>query len=235
VGEPLDVTVLDPERSTFMLLVGTKGSGKSHHAAWMYRTWPGNKLVLDVTGDAEAGPDAEELRAPLPPKFPRSDDGRPRNLRIRLDRTSPTYQDDLDRAVRMALYPRDDPVLFWADEVAELGDANTTRPHWSVALWEGRHYRLSILACGPRPQRINPLVVSQADLVAIYRVPNPRDRQRLAENMGYPPARLEAELAETYRRGPYWHLLYDARPNPPQLYRMPPLPPLPKPPPEAAT
>jgi len=214
--------LLDPTLSSLILLVGRKGSGKSVIARNLYRSYPFDKLAVDVNGDAEPGPDAELIRAPLP-RFPIGEDGRPRNLHYRADPGSATYRDDLDRAIGMALYPADLLCMVWLDEIGEVTTGNTTPPHLRRLLMQSRHHGpCSALMCGPRPKDINPLCVSQADRIYIFDLPNPMDRQRLAENMGYPPARLNAELEETLRRGKFWHLMYDAATH--TMFRMPPVP-----------
>lgn len=218
---------LDPTGSNIILLVGKKGSGKSYAAERLYADYPFSKLVLDISGDAM--PAGAEPITEIPSKLPEGEDGRPVNLRYVPDPGSPTYRDDLDRAVGLALYPKDRPALVWIDEVGEVTKGTSvTPPHFSRLLMQSRHYGpASALLCGPRPMRIDPLCVGQADLIYIYRVPNPADRQRLAEMMGYPPKRLSAELDETTRRGKYWHLLYDGREDG-HMYRMPPIPAPPK-------
>lgn len=223
-----ELPTLDPDRdSTLILLVGRKGSGKSVAARELYRSWDQDKLVIDVNGDADPGPDAQRIQVPLPSKFPAGAgplvNEPAKSLHFRADPGAPTYRDDLDRAIGLALYPQDLPVLVWIDEIGEVcKGANSTPPNLRRLLMQSRHYRASALMCGPRPMNIDPLAISQADLIYIFDVPNPRDRDRLAENMGYPPRRLAAELEETRRRGKYWFLLWDANAGVP--YRMPPIP-----------
>jgi len=214
---------LDANKSSLVLLVGRKGEGKSVIARNLYRSYPYDKLAIDVNGDADPGPDAEPLRPPLPWSFPVDQDGRPRNLHYRADPKSATYRDDLDRAIGLALFPQDRRSMVWLDEIGEVTTGNTTPPHLRLLLMQSRHHGpASALMCGPRPMNIDPLCVSQADRIYIFDLPNPADRQRLAENMGYPPARLNAELEETLRRGRFWHLVYDAETH--TMYRMPPVP-----------
>jgi hypothetical protein len=222
-----DFPVLDPDAdSTLILFVGRKGSGKSTAAREVYRSWPHDKLTIDVNGDAEPGDDAERIRVPLPARFPGPSsslvDDKPRNLHYRADPGSATYRDDLDRALAMALYPQDRPVLVWVDEIGEVSRVGQTGPHLRRMLMQSRHHRSSALMCGPRPMNIDPMCIGQADLIYVYDVPNPRDRLRLAENMGYPAARLAKELDETRRRGPYWYMLWDAKAA--RLWRCPPMP-----------
>jgi hypothetical protein len=110
--------------------------------------------------------------------------------------------------------------LLWVDEVGELTRANKTPPHFRRALHQSRHRRLSMLLCGPRPIDINPLVISQADYVATFELPNPADRKRVADNIGIELDDLEAHLDELDPKHGY--LLWDARAR--ELVVMPPLP-----------
>lgn len=230
-GEPFPPE-LDPDRSNVILIAGRKGSGKSVHARLIYDSYPFDKLVVDPTGDAEPGPDADEMTPPFPRKFPVDGDGRPRNLHCKVDPGSATYREDMDKAMAMGLFPRDHPCMVWIDEVGEMMTAHSTPPHMRTALMSSRHYGpLSIIMAGPRPMHISPLSISQADRVVIYDLPNPKDVERLADNMGYAPARLKRAVDETEQRNadarkigddPFWHLVYDRDSK--QLWRMPPVP-----------
>lgn len=218
---------LDPAKSTLALFVGVKGSGKSDAASLLYGSWPADKLAVDVTKDAkvyDGRTKPHRVTPPLPGRLPeRGDDGLPLNVVFQPDPRSPTFRDDLDRAVGMILYPRDRPILGWFDEMGEMTPgAQSAGPHMRTLLMQSRHYRASALMCCPRPMKIDPMCVSQADLVFVFELPNPRDRERIADNIGYPPARFHDECAETWRRGQHWFLLYDRRAR--RLWRCPPLP-----------
>jgi hypothetical protein len=221
--------ILDPDKPMIIAAFGRKGSGKSTFNRRIYNTWPYDKVCIDVNGEAEPGPAAERLTTPLPTRFPepaRGLDGaarRYRNLHYVADPGSATYEDDLDRAIGLALYPKDRRVLVWAGEVGEFTPSpQTTKPHMRKLLMQNRHYRATALFDGPRPMNVNPLILAQADLVAIYHLPNPDDRERVAKTIGYPVNRFHEEHEAMLRRGPYWFLLWDA--NAHQLYRSEPLP-----------
>jgi hypothetical protein len=221
---------LDPSKPLIVSSFGRKGSGKSTFNRRLYDSWPGDKLAIDVNGDADPGPDAVAIHTPLPSKFPAPPVGLlgsprpgPQNLTFRADPGSETYTDDLDRAVGLALFPQAHPTMVWCGEAGEfMPNAQTTRPHMRRLLKQNRHYHVTALFDDPRPKNVNPLVIGQSDLVAVYELPNPADRVRVAETIGYPPARFDKEMEETLRRGPYWFLLWVAAAH--KLYRCAPLP-----------
>ncbi|MCL1872173.1 MAG: hypothetical protein FWF90_17425 [Promicromonosporaceae bacterium] len=209
---------------------GRKGSGKSYFNRRLYRGWPFDKLAVDVNGDADPGAGAEPLRE-LGRRWPDAPAGvadhrtRYQNLVYRADPGSATYDEDLDRAVGMAMFPQDRRTLIWCGEVAEfMPSAQKTRPHMRRLLQQNRHYSTTALFDGPRPAHVNPLVLHQSDYVAVFHLPNPDDRERIAKSIGYPADRFHAECHETFRRGEHWYLLWDAREH--KLLRCPPLPPL---------
>ena len=215
--------VLDPHQNTLVSVFGRKGSGKSTLNRRLYRSWPLDKLCIDVNREADPGPDAEVLRGDLPSKFPgRLDDNKPRNLHYLASPKSDTFREDLDRGVALLLYPQDRPVLGWLGEIGEFTTGNSTGPHLRTLLMQSRHYRASALMDGPRPKNIDPMIIAQSDLVGIFDLPNPHDRVRVAETIGWDPKRFSDEVEQTRRRGKFWFLLYEARAH--RLWRCPPLP-----------
>lgn len=220
---------IDPMLNQITLVIGRKGSGKSVFARETFKGWPAvDKVVIDPTGDADPGPVLaggvrtqtvhtlpDRLPAPVKPA---------QNVAVRwvADPASATYREDLDRAVGLALFPKNRRVLLWVDEAGEVFPANRTGPNARTLLQQSRHWYTSLLMCCPRPMNIDPLCISQADRVVIYDLPHPRDRERVAAAIGIEPRILNAALDETRLRGAYWFLLYDAREH--QLYRCPPLP-----------
>jgi hypothetical protein len=217
----------DPAKPMFITAWGKKGSGKSVFNREIYRSYTGDKLCIDVNGNAEPGADAERITGDLPKKWPArptelGERRRPRNLHYRAHPGSSTYREDLDRAVALALFPQDHPVLLWAGEVGELQPNGKAGPHMRTVLQQNRHYRVTALFDGPRPVYVNPLTLAQSNLVAVFRLPNPTDRKRIAEEVGYPPKEFDRVCHETWRRGPHWFVLWDADRD--QLWRCPPLP-----------
>ncbi|HEY0119337.1 MAG TPA: hypothetical protein VGC04_11200 [Cellulomonas sp.] len=227
----------DPMRPTLFSSWGRKGSGKSTFNRRIARSWATwfDELVVDVNGDADPGPAAIPVRRDaaglLPGAFPEAERlpgapaPGPRTLVFRADPGSATYADDLDRAVGMVLYPQTHRCLGWFGEIGEFTpNAQSTRPHMRRLLMQNRHYLASALFDGPRPMNVDPLILGQSDYVAIFDLPNPADRDRVANTIGWKPTLFDKECDETFGRGEFWYLFYDAREH--TLYRCPPLPPL---------
>jgi hypothetical protein len=215
----------DPDRGFLLLIVGMMESGKSVFARETYRRLAHlNRLCVDPTGDAEPGEDAEELTEPLPRSWPWSISDEPRNLVYRPNADDADYVDKMDQALAIALHPRDRKCVVWVDEAGILcPTANSTKPNLRLLLMSLRHYGpCSVILCCPRPKKIDTLMIAQATMVVIYHLPSRKDRETLAEDMGFPVDRFEAAHAEMVRRGPYWFLLYDKRNH--QLWLCPPLP-----------
>ena len=216
---------VNPDLNQIVLVIGRKGSGKSVHARELFRGWPYiDKFVIDPTGDADPGDDLgtvtlRKLPAALPAAKRRDEFPVTRWV---ADPSSATYREDLDRAVGLALFPKNRRTLLWVDEAGEVFPANRTGPNARTLLQQSRHWYTSVLLCTPRPMNIDPLCISQADRVVMYDLPHPRDRERVAAAIGIEPRTLAAELDATRARGEHWYLLYDARAH--ELYRCPPLP-----------
>lgn len=206
---------LSPDRPKWIDAFGRKGSGKSVYLQTFYRSWPYDSLVIDPTGDFEAT-DAESISDPLPLKLALGDDRehpyKPRRYVYRPDPGSATYSDDLDRAVGLAFWtPKDRPFLLVIDEIGELTDAGKTGPNMRRTLHQHRHRALFVLCAGPRCKDLNPLVLSQADLVAFYEMPSELDQTRAAHTCGMSLARFSAANKQL---APYEYLLYTAQPDP---------------------
>ena len=213
---------LDPHKNFIMSAFGRKGAGKTTWNRQLYRDYPLSKLCVDVNGEADPGPEATVIRHPEH-RMPTWEKGKPApNLHYLADPGSDTYRDDLDRAIGMAMYPSSEQSLVWGGEVGELCTGNRTGPHLRRLLMQSRHYRTSALFDGPRPVDIDKLVIAQSDYVAVFDLPDPDDRERVAKVIGYPPKRFAEECEGTFRRGEYWHLLWVSKAK--TLYRCPPLP-----------
>jgi hypothetical protein len=225
--DPLPFPPLDPDRNQIVLCVGRKGSGKSVAGRELFRAWPNvDRLVIDPTGDADPGADLDPVTLrTLPPVgqgLPARKNGLPGVWRFIADPRKPTYHDDLDNAVGLALYPKHRRTLLWVDEAGEVFPAGRTGPHGRTLLHQSRHWQASAVLCCPRPMHIDPLCLAQADRVLIWDVPQPADRDRLAGAIGWPARRLATEL-DLMRTAPaHSFLMYVAAEH--TLYRCPPMP-----------
>jgi hypothetical protein len=223
---------LDPHGSPMIISsFGMKKSGKSHLNGLIYQSWPGDKLAIDVNGNAYVGPDAKRVTpgmdGSMPRSWPRADRvpgerRKPENLHYVANPSAATYRDDLDRAVGMALFPQDHRVLLWAGEVGELTPNSKSAPHMRQALMQNRHYNVFGLFDAPRPMNVDPLVLAQSDLVAIFRLPNPDDRKRVADSIGFEPKRFDEQCRRCWARGQHWFLLWQVETE--TLWHVPPLP-----------
>jgi hypothetical protein len=214
--------LIDPRVPTIISVFGKRRSGKSTVNRALYNGYPGDKICIDVNGDADpGGDDLEPITGDLPTHMPPRRDGKRRNLYYRADPGSPTYVDDLDRALGLALYPQDRPTMVWCGEVGEFCKGGRSGPHMRRLLHQNSHYAATVLFDGPRPIDIDKLVIAQAQHVIMFRMPDPDDRKHTAKVMGVPPADLEEAHDELVRRGPYWWLHYASDGD--QLYLHPPL------------
>lgn len=201
---------LDPRRSHFITIVGRKGSGKSLLARMFWLSYPYDRLVIDPTGDVDPGdPETQLLTSPLPARWPApqlDEDAKPKRTSLRFvpDMGAPTHIDDMDRAVGLAHWHPARRALLWIDEVGTLTRPSFTPPHFSRALHQGRHQRLTLLSCGPRPVNIDPLVLAQADYVAVFDLPNPNDRRRVADSCGIDPREFDAWHGQLAEHGFLW-------------------------------
>jgi hypothetical protein len=214
---------IDPNANQILAFFGRKGSGKSAAAREHFRAWPGaDRLVIDINGDADPGDDlqATVLHGPLVQLPDREDPQRPEVFRWIADPKAATFYEDIDKALGAGLFPRERKVVIWVDEAGEALPANRVGPNGRLMLHQSRHFNASSLLCAPRPKGLDPLTLGQADRVVMFDVPHPLDRQRLAEGIGIAPAKLNAVLDETRRRGDHWSTMYHAQEH--RLYRLPP-------------
>lgn len=233
---PVAFPPLNPADNQLMLFLGRKGSGKSQLARELFRNWPGaDRLVVDATGDADPGKDlpVEILRTipkpvnddeaiGLPPR-PKVD-GRevPGIWRYIGNPMSPTYEDDLDRAIGLALFPRGRRTLLWIDEARTVMRSNATGPFARTLLEQSRHFHTSALICCPRPVTIDPLVLAQADRVCVFDVPAKADRERLADTLGYDRG-VWNQWCNIVAQRKYWFLMFVASEH--ETYLCPPISP----------
>jgi len=218
-------TRFDPRLGAFVFATGKKGSGKSVLCRTYFDDYPFSKLVIDPTGDVTRNllQDGVEVTVltpdALPLRFPKhlDDERRPVTAVFVPDMGLPTAVDDMDRALGLAL--ANQRTCCWIDEIGVMTHASSTPPNLRRALHHGRHDRLTLIMAGPRPVAIDPLVLAQSDYVATFALPNPRDRQRVAETIGWPPKSFSDAV---HNLGKHQYLWYVAEQG--ELYQMPPIP-----------
>jgi hypothetical protein len=216
---------IDPSRGIIVACIGKKRSGKSVLALWYAMHYPGDLVVLDIAGDdGPVGPDVVEVRGTigtgdLPDRWPemqRLYDERDQPIRMIVryvpDPGSPTLVDDLDAMVALAMAHGECCLLV--HEVGVLASANRTPPHTLRFLMHNRHGGATTgLLCGPRSQAIHPLVIAQSDIVNTFELMGQRDRQRIAENIGWDVKEFDAAVLAL---GPHEFLRFDANEQQPE-------------------
>lgn len=196
-NEASDLLDLDPDQSTCVFACGRKGTGKSHFTTTLFRAFPYDRLLVDPTGDVDPyHAFTEPTEAPVPPRWPTPENwGRPSGERVSL-RHRPNYRDNL-RSKRTNLPKWLEEVDDWIglamdhgrtavmlDDAGEVIRANRIGPATGDMLHTLRHRRLSLFMSCPRPVSIDPLALSQADLVAIFDTPHELDVRRLGAALG---------------------------------------------------
>jgi hypothetical protein len=217
----------DPHKPVQVAVVGKKGSGKSELAFLYFDSYPFDRATIDPAGDLKMPEDTYELTTPLPARWPgetvkrvQAEMGqRPHQQTLRFvpHFHEPDYLEDMDRVVGMA-FAHGRTCLF-VDECHEAAPAGRTPPHMRRALRQGRHADLTLILATPRPLTVDPLVISQADYTYIFKLPNPNDRKRVAENIGWHPKDFDEAV---HSLGDFSYLRYDAAND--DLARFPPLP-----------
>jgi hypothetical protein len=233
---------IDPDAGVVVSCFGRKGSGKSLMALYLFRSYPYDRVVIDVAKDD--GPERPEdptivqiqgtvTDGQLPEDWPEHhrqyDDHmhpQPMTLRYAPDTGSPTHREDMDHVVGLAF--DHGHCMLLVHEVGILVPANRTLPNTRRVLHHSRHQNLSVIWCGPRPADIDPLVAAQSDLVFCFDMPNSDDRDRVAKNINW-DRKAFSEAMDALRQHEY--LRYDAKipkPEPGEedlrLMHYPPLP-----------
>jgi hypothetical protein len=99
-------------------------------------------------------------------------------------------------------------------EVGRAWPAGRTPPAGKRVVNHSRHHGLTVVLAGPRTLTVEPLAISQADLVYTFELKQPGDRRRIAENIGWDPGDFDAAVHDL---GRHEYLRFDARePKPEQ-------------------
>jgi hypothetical protein len=214
---------LPDDRPLQIAIFGRKGSGKSELAYALWDSWPYDRVLIDVTQDvARVHPDPHmvDLDVPPPPRWPEgAKDAEDTRLTLRYvpDLHSPDWREDIDRVVGLAYTHR--RTLVWVEEVGNVAPVGLPLPHMRSALNMGRHQELWSLFTGPRPMGVDPLVLANADVVYVFDLPNPADRRRVADAIGWDPKEFDAAVAAL---GDHEYLRYVAKTR--ELIHFPALP-----------
>lgn len=206
---------LDPAKGHLVTCVGKKRSGKSIMGLLFFRSYPGDRVVIDVAADdGPRGADVidlhgtvEDLPARWPEHLRRVDEHNrplPMTLRYVPDPGSPTVLEDMDAVVGMTLAHGDCCILV--HEMQTLAPSGRVPAHTRRLLQHNRHHRVTGIFCAPRPITMDTLAVGQADLVYVFTLPSDDDRKRIAANIGWPAADFDAAVHAL--RG-HEHLRYD--------------------------
>lgn len=203
----------DPLKATQIAVVGKKGQGKTELAWLLFDSYPFDKVAIDPNGDLKVPEGTIELDSDeLPSRWPvaREWTGQekkhaPQCLRYKPDFGSPSYRDDIDRVIGLAYGHR--RTACFVDEAHEAFPSGQVRPHGRRALRQGRHHDLTLIMATPRPITVDPLVLANADWVYVFALPNPNDRRRVAETIGWDPRSFDEAVAEL---GPFEYLRYDS-------------------------
>ncbi len=230
-----ETRLLDPRRSTHITVVGRKGSGKTELAHALFRSYPYDKLLIDPNGDMLVGEDVIRLADPPPATWPRTKEleGRlgkatrhPRyhELYYTPDYGDPAYGENIDRALGLALAKPGEKAVM-VDEAHDAFPAAqmVKRPHARRTLRHLRHHTMVLIVATPRTMTVDPLMISQADWVYVFRLPGPADRRRVADNIGWTPKAFDEAV---FALSTHEYLRYEAAANDGEgeLVHFPPLP-----------
>jgi hypothetical protein len=215
---------LDPHRPVQVAVLGKKGSGKTELAYTLFDSYPFDRAAEDPNGDLKMPEDTLEVESPVPARWPGElyrrqfgERAKRQTLHFMPRFHDPDYLEEMDRFVGMC-FAHGKTCLFF-DEVHEGAPANRTPPHMRRALRQGRHADLTLILATPRPLTVDPLVIAQADWVYVFKLPNPADRKRVADCIGWDPK----DFDEAHRGlTEYGYLRYDQARD--DLARFPPLP-----------
>lgn len=187
---------LDPSKGVIAVCFGKKRSGKSVMGRLLFDQYPYDRVV--IAGNADDGPFTDEARdifelhgtvEDLPRRWPehlrREDNAGPRRMTLRYvpDHGSPTALEDVDTVLGMAQAHGHCAVLV--HEVGLVAPVHKVPPHMMRLLHSNRHDHVTLVLCGPRPIKVDPLVIGQADLVYVFEMQVAADRKRVAETIGW--------------------------------------------------
>ena len=197
-----------------LVYAGKKKSGKSVLALLMFRSYPYDKIVIDVNGDD--GPNREDTimlsgTAADLPRTLRRPMGRkgPVTWLYVPDPGSPTLNQDLDAVVGLALKhgKTHGHCALLIHETGVQAPVHQCQPNMRRALMHNRHNGLTMMLCMPRTLEVETLIIHQADVVYVFDLPNFADRKKIANTIGMKVDDFEDAWEGL---GPHEYLRYDA-------------------------
>jgi len=205
---------LDPGKGVIATCFGKKRSGKSVMGRLLFDSFPYDRIV--IAANADDGPFADEKRDvfllfggadTLPARWPEHlrRDGRRMTLRYQPDPGSPTFIEDMDHVIGLAMRHGHCAVLV--HEVGLIAPSNRVPPHMRRLLHSNRHHHVTAILCGPRPITCDPLVIGQSDLIYVFEMQVSADRKRVAETIGWSPTDFDDAVEDL---GPHEYLRFDA-------------------------
>lgn len=223
-----DGRAIDPHAGRILVFLGKKGSGKSIMAMSFAMNYPYDLVVIDVAGDdGPEGPDVVTFSGTLadgtiPTTWPEhrrlfDDHGRPIRMILRFipDPGSKTFLEDCDAVVGLAMKHGEKTQRaaggrggcgLLVHEIGVIAPANQTQPNMRRFLMANRHAGVTGFLCGPRSMAMDTLILAQADLVYTFEMKGVRDRQRIAESVGWNVVEFHEAVLEL---GPHEYLRYD--------------------------
>jgi hypothetical protein len=191
--DPWERLRVDPDGSPlFVMVVGRKGSGKSHFTRRYARSWPYDALIVDPTRDFD--PDGSFTR-PYPggDAWPEVDPEDPighRRFRIVPNRRQKDHRERVAEAILLA-HEHPEPTLVVVDEGRYLFASDQSIPAGAdVVTNEGRHGPTFLFVDNPRAIGLRPILFHQADLVVVFALASDADIERVAEASGVVPDEL---------------------------------------------
>lgn len=209
----------DPDAGAYLASFGPKGSGKSELNKRLFVSYPYDGLLVDHTGDADPGyrwteplppaleaiaarvvvekggeiPNQPGLEAEIAAAWQGEKPG-PHKYRHEPNYLADDWLERSDRVIGLAyLHGRCDIFL---DEIDDAAPTNQTPRFTRLTLRMGRHRAISLGMAGPRPIGVDPLVLSQPDVVTIHGPLHERDLARLAAQFHMSTAELGRLIQE---------------------------------------